>query len=245
MTNQRTTGHRDRGGTASAPDHRSKRTGRPDAVVGLAVGGVLVVVAAFAIVAVSRRSAGDEGGWRTVDVGEQGAPGSVYEDDGARLRRRAEGVAVEVVVPTPAPGSYDYPTHDMIPPWVEEHPPVAPGASDAPEIFTLWLIAFNDPARCTDARCDADDLDADAPARGGVYQVDGRIGDDDVLRFAGNVRLGQQQLTGSPLDDPFGAEIHLAIAPHGRALTGVDRSRQLNSPVGNPTLWWPAQFEPG
>ena len=90
--------------------------------------------------------------------------------------------------------------------------------------------------------CDADDLTEDAAARGGVYQVDGRLGDGAELHFTGNVRLGEGQLSGSLLDDPLGAEVHLAIAPHGRALSGADRARQLNSPVGTPALWWGARF---
>ena len=190
-------------------------------------------------------SGGDEDAWQTVDVGEQGAADTVYEPDGARLERGPEGLHVEVVVPTPGPGTYEYPTGDMIPPWVEDHPAVGPGSLDAPEVFTLWLFAFNDPASCTAGECDSDDLGIDAAARGGVHQIDGRVADDEMLRFSGNVRLGQEPRTGSPLDDALGAEVHIAIAPHGRALSGADRVTQLNTPVGNPTLWWPAQFASG
>lgn len=204
--------------------------------------GSIVPIVAVASIVTGCGSGGDEDGWQTADVAEQGAAGTVYEPDGARLERGPEGLHVEVVVPTPGPGTYEYPTRDMIPPWVEDHPSVGRGSLDAPEVFTLWLFAFNDPAGCTAGECDSDDLGIDVAARGGVHQVDGRVADDETLRFSGNVRLGQQPKSGSPLDDPLGAEVHIAIAPHGRALSGTDRVTQLNTPVGNPSLWWPAQF---
>lgn len=184
----------------------------------------------------------DGAGWERTDLTEQGTTDALYAADSARLQRRADGVAVEVDVPAPEPGTYEYPTHDMIPPWVESHPPISQGASDAPEAFTLWLFAFNDPSQCTDTQCDNDDVGPDTAARGAVYQVDGRIAEDGRLRFAGNVRIGQVQLDGARLDDPAGAEIHLAVVPHGRALAGSDAVVQLNTPVGNPSLWWGARF---
>lgn len=186
---------------------------------------------------------GDDGeGWQTGAIGQQGQPDTPLAERSARIQRRADGVAVEVVVPTPAPGSYEYPTGDMIPPTAEPHPPVDPGAGEVPEVFSLWLFVFNDPSRCTDGTCDADDFQPGAAARGGVYQVDGRVGDADELRFEGNIRLGQRPADGAPLDDPERAEVHLAIAPHGRQLPGEDGWRQLNGPVGNPTLWWATSF---
>ena len=221
---------------ASKDSRRQRRT--TWIVVVLAVLAVAIIVVIWA----SRRSNDDGDGWQTVDVSEQGQVGSVYEADGARLERRPDGLFVEVTVPTPEPGAYEYPTNDMIPPWVETHPAVGQGARDAPEIFTLWLFAFNDPGSCTDAQCDSDDIGVDTAARGGVYQVDGRIAGDDTIQLTGNVRLGQTQLDGAPLDDPLGSEVHVAIAPHGRALSGSDRVIQLNTPVGNPALWWGARF---
>ena len=206
---------------------------------------VALVVLAAVIVAViwlSRGTSDSGDGWLTADVSEQGTPDSVGETDGGRLQRDADGFRVELVVPTPVPGTYEYPTNDMIPPWVESHPALGPGAQDAPEVFTLWLFAFNEPGSCTEGQCDSDDVGTDAAARGGVYQIDGRIADDDTLRFTGTVRLGEASLDGAPLDDPAGAEVHLAIAPHGRALSGADLVTQLNTPVGNPTLWWGARF---
>jgi len=198
------------------------------------------MIAALAVFGAFVLSGGDDQGWETVDIGEQGQIESAMTEGGARFQRRTDGISVEVVMTTPVPGSYEYPTGDMVPPGAATHPPITPGAEEAPEVFTLWLFAFNDPSRCTDGQCDIDDFAPGAAARGGVYQVDGRVADGDELQLGGNIRLGQQPLDGAPLDDPDNAEVHIAIAPHGRVLPNADGWRQLNSPVGNPTLWWGA-----
>lgn len=165
-----------------------------------------------------------------------------YAENAASLERSDDGVRVEAEMPTPQPGSYEYPTGDMTPPWASPHPEVSPGSASEPETFTLWLIAFNYPGRCTESKCDSDDLGTDTAALGGVFQADARIADASTLAFSGTVRLGQPASNGASLENPMGAEIHLAVAPHGKALTGRDLWRQLNGPVGNPSLWWVAEF---
>jgi hypothetical protein len=168
----------------------------------------------------------------------------VLAKKGAQLTRRADGVVAQIDVGTPVPGSYEYPTKDLVPPWADPHPRVSPGASSAPEVFTAWLFAFNFPELCTDGACGLDDLGPDAAARGGSYQLDGLIADRETMAFSGHIRVGQIPLNGAPLENPGGAEIHLAIAPHGRALPGDDGWRQLNGPIGNATLYWSASFAP-
>lgn len=233
--------HSPEAGLTTAPSSPSRHDkGRPRrrwliAMVAAAAVVVLAVVAAFVPMG------GDDQGWQTVDIGEQGRIESAMTEGGARFQRRTDGISVEVVVATPVPGSYEYPTGDMVPPGDAPHPAITPGATEAPEVFTLWLFAFNDPSQCSDGQCDTDDFTSGAAARGGVYQVDGRVGDGDELRLGGNIRLGQQPIDGAPLDDPERAEVHIAIAPHGRVLPGEEGWRQLNSPVGNPTLWWGAR----
>jgi hypothetical protein len=177
------------------------------------------------------------------DVRSQGTDESVMAAEGASLTRSLDGIRLRIIVPTPAPGSYEYPTGDMIPEGAALHPEVVPGGPDDPEVFTLWVFVFNHPERCTDS-CDFDDLALDAPAKGGVYQGDGRVAVDDELELSGAVRLGQAPVNGSALENPLGAEVHLAIAPHGRKLDGADGWRQLNGPLGNPSLWWAASFLP-
>ena len=178
------------------------------------------------------------------NVMEQGASESILAVDGAVLVRSEDGIQVREAIPTPPPGSYEYPVSAMVQPWATPHPEVFPGSADEPEVFTLWVIAFNKPDLCTDGACDADDLLPDAAAEGGVYQADGRVADESEIEFARGVRLGQEPITGAALDNPLSAEVHLFMAPHGKALAGPDLWRQLNGPVGNPALWWAAAFSP-
>ncbi len=223
--------------TESAPDPPpadQRRRGGP--VLLLAV-----VFAVAVVIALLTLAGGDDGpDGQVAEVMAQGGGEPSLGD--ATLIRRPDGVFAEIDAAAPAPNTYEYPTADMVPPWSEPHPPISPGASDAPEVFTVWLIAFNDPSQCTDGVCDADDVPAGSAARAGVYQIDGRIVTDGQFSFAGGVRPGQTPMAGLPLEDPMSAEVHLAIAPHGRALDGPDGWLQLNWPVGNPTLWWFAEF---
>ncbi len=224
----------------SKPDSERRLTARRAwmiAVLAVAVLVPLVVV----VLAATDESNGDV---QISDIPGQGGAEPAFATDAARLERRDDGLGATVDAPAPEPGSYEYPTGDMVSPWAEPHPAVSPGAANAPEVFTLWLIVFNDPESCTDDQCDVDDMAADAPARGGAYQLDGRVAYDKTMTFAGNIRVGQQPDTGSPLDNPIGAEVHLAIAPHGRARAGSEGWRQLNGPVGNPTHWWVTEFLP-
>lgn len=198
----------------------------------------LVVVVIGIMIAVGLSSSADA---QTADVASQGIGADPLSPDGASLQRAADGIRVRVEMPTPTPGSYEYPSADMVPPGSPEHPEVRPGGPDEPEIFTLWVFVFNQPELCTDT-CNDDDLDDGAPAKGGAYQGDGRIADSDQLVLEGRVWLGQEPSRGSALENPLGAEVHIAIAPHGKALQGAELQRQLNGPIGNTTLWWPAAF---
>lgn len=201
---------------------------------------LLVAIASAAYVIIS--DGGDDG--QTADMSAQGSPDEVIHENAATLSRRADGLFAAVDIPTPAPGSYDYPTSDQVPPGFDPHPQVASGASDAPEVFTAWLFVFNFPDQCTDSQCDSDDLGPDTPAQGGIFQLDARIADGDRLELRGGVRTGQEAASGVRLEQPVDAEVHVALAPHGRALPGNDGWRQLNEPVGNPDFWWSASFLP-
>jgi len=174
---------------------------------------------------------------------QQGGGDEVYAHDAVQLRRRADGLSAVVSLPTPVPGSYEYPTKDILSPGAPPHPEIEPGSSQQPEAFTLWMFIFNYPERCTD-QCDGDDIGTETGAMGGVFQVDGRIADGDQLEFAGGVRLGQVAGNGVALENPHGAEVHLAMAPHGKALDGAAGWRQLNGPVGAIPHWWATTFFP-
>jgi hypothetical protein len=203
------------------------------------IGGIAGIIVIVAIIAFARD---DANAGQSADFGDQGSSDSTLAGASASLVRSDDGLRVHAVIPTPTPGSYEYPSGDMVPGWSSAHPDVLVGGPDEPEVFTMWAIVFNYPDQCTEGSCDLDDLSEGAPAKGGVYQADGRVADDEELEFSGSVRLGEAPATGSALENPLGAEVHLAIAPHGKMLGGTDGWRQLNGPLGNPTLWWAATF---
>ncbi len=178
------------------------------------------------------------------NVRGQGNSEPVLAEDGATMIRSGDGLRFRVTVPTPPPGSYEYPTADQLASWstFESHPEVQPGGPDEPEVFTMWVVVFNHPERCTDDACDGDDFAEGADAAGGIYQGDGRVADGDELDLSAAIRLGQTPLTGAPLENPLGAEAHVLVASHGKAVSGADHWIQLNSPLGNPSLWWGAFF---
>ncbi len=208
-------------------------------IIGIA--GIIGIVVTAAIVV--SLSGGGDGGERA-DFAGQGGEGPIFAEGGASLIRASDGIRVSAIIETPTPGSYEYPSGDMTPEWSAAHPAVLVGGPDEPEAFTMWVFVFNYPDMCTDDSCDLDDLAQGAGARGGAYQADGRVASGDDLDLVGAVRLGQAPASGSALENPLGAEVHLAIAPHGKMLDGSDGWRQLNGPLGNPTLWWAATFAP-
>lgn len=204
-----------------------------------AIGVAAVVSMATVGAAVVEAHGGQRRIRQSADVMQQGG-NDVYRHKGAKLVRTDHSVEVTWKIHTPEPGSYTYPTGDMVPPGAPPHPEVNPGY---PEVFTLWLFAFDHPELCSDGICDGNDI-GDTPARGNVYQVDGEIADRHHLRMRGKVRLGQTPANGLGLSNPLGAEVHVAMAPHGVTGEGADLIQQLNSAVGGPPLWFAAVFLP-
>lgn len=204
--------------------------------------GIAVLVGVVVAVAAVMVWTGDSDAGESANVVDpEGEPVAM---DGARLVRSTDGLRANTKVSTPIPGSYEYPTSDMVPPSADPHPEVLAAVGHEHEVFTMWAFVFNRPEFCTDDACDLDDVGVDAQARGGVFQVDGRIANESDLVLEGSIRLGQTPSSGSPLTNPMEAEVHFAIAPHGKALVGADLTRQLNGPIGNPSLWWSASFTP-
>ncbi len=164
---------------------------------------------------------------QTADVGGQGGGPAISEDGGTVIRTK-NGVSIAISMPTPMPGSYSYP------------PGAYPGH---PEAFTGWAFVFNDPAACSDP-CNGDDIGANTPARGGVYNIAGHISGGGNLQMVGHVSVGETPFGGenhSPLDNPSGAELHIAIAPHGMLDPSI-MPAQIQTPIGNPGFWWVAFF---
>ena len=184
----------------------------------------LLVVLAVIGSAVASAYNNDHRIYQRADVMEQGGGGK-YQAKGAKLVRTDHSVELRWSVKTPKPGSYTYPSPEMVPPGAPIHPPISAGY---PEVYTLWLFAFDHPELCSDGVCDGNDI-GDTPARGSVYQLDGEIAREHRLRMQGKVRLGQHAVNGPGLANPKGAELHVAMAPHGKALTGAQLVHQLNT----------------
>jgi hypothetical protein len=163
-------------------------------------------------------------------VSNQGGMG-IYAANGASIVRQPNGLQASLSMPTPQPGTYDYP----------------PGFSEgAPEVFTLWIFVFNYPELCSHP-CDLNDLGTDKPARGGAYNGGGHAVGGPNLTIAGRIGVGETPfdhpvIDMAPLESPQTAEVHLAIAPHG----GLDPARlpdEFRLPTGTPANWWVAIFK--
>ena len=179
----------------------------------------------------------------TADVAGQGNVG-VWAEDGVTLIRSADGVEVSMEMPRPPPGEYNYPPGGEQPNG-SMHPDLVQGED---EVFTLWFFNFNHPELCKDPYvCRIVDVlgedDVAPPAEGGIYQLDGVIVSGDIIKMNGEVRVGDLARTGADLTNPLCSHVHIGMAPHGKALEGDDLATQLNSGIGSPDWWWPAEFE--
>lgn len=186
----------------------------------------------------------------TEDVFGQSLDGSVVSADGATLVRSADDIWVELRMPVPEPGSYQYPTQG-----------VAITGEGYPEVFSLWAFIFNNPDDCEsenpDLNCDINDFMTGNGAAG-VFAVDGVVADGDWMTLSGRItadtevyeappvpaiREGNPNFQNIPLQNPEDAEVHLAIAPHGE----VDEDllpEMLETATGPPVeVWWLAIFE--
>lgn len=169
----------------------------------------------------------------TKDVVGQGSGGAIVSADGATLLRTRNGITASLSMPTPVPGSYIYPPGNA---FQEE---VIPGH---PEVFTGWMFVFNHPEQCSDGICGGNELD-DTLARGGAYNFAGHPVGGPHLTLTGHVSVGSEPFVGVPLDNPAGAEVHLAVAPHGMVQPAL-LPTQINTPIGTPAHWWLAIFLP-
>ncbi len=181
---------------------------------------------------------GNEGATRqTRDVIGQGTDGPVVSPGGASLIRTKNGITASMNMPTPMSGSYSYPPANPF----QTVTPV-PGT---PEVFTGWLFFFNNPENCAvPNQCIPPAPGAPAPndfteGRGGVYNFAGHaISGSGSLNMVGHISVGEMQFGGPfALDNPTGAEVHLAVAPHGLLVPEL-MPQQINTPVGNPSYWW-------
>jgi hypothetical protein len=178
---------------------------------------------------------------QTVNVVGQGPAGPVVSMRGATLIRTAGGITASLTMPTPQPGSYNYPPPNPF-------QPIAP-VPGTPEVFTGWFFFFNEPENCAvPHQCVPPAPTAPAPndfttGKGGVYNFAGHaISGGGTLTLVGHISVGEAQFGGPfALENPAGAEIHLAVAPHGVLIPEL-LPQQINTPVGSPPFWWIALF---
>lgn len=159
--------------------------------------------------------------------------------DGATLIRVPNGITISLKMPTPVPHNYDYP---------DPNPPFQPTVFEGhPEVFTGWAFVFNYPDLCSGGACNSDDIGPDKPALGGVYNFAGRVASGGGnLQLAGHVSNGDTPFNverHAPLENPTGAEVHVAVAPHGMLQPDL-LPGQMQTPIGNGSLWWLAFFIP-
>ena len=163
-----------------------------------------------------------------------------YAEDAAHLTRQTNGISIRVSVPVPQPNDYTYPAGGV------------PTPSASPEVFTGWAFVFNYPDECANGpgECSGPDL-FNPDVEAGVYNFAGHpTGAGGNLVLTGSIQVGQPAggppgSTMAPLSSPEGAEVHMAIAPHG-LIDPINMPAQANTPVGSPACgcWWVAEFAP-
>lgn len=168
------------------------------------------------------------------DVVGQGPAGPLLAMDGAKLVRSDNKLIISVRVPTPEPGSYNYPLGNT---WnLDAYP-------GNPEAYSLWAFVFNDPASCVGGGpgvCTPADARTGTPGAG-AFNAAGHLVSGPVLQLNGSVTFETAPFGGAPLTEPHLAEVHLAIAPHG-ALQPETLPFQIKTPIGDPSFWWLARF---
>lgn len=141
-------------------------------------------------------------------------------EGGATLRRTPHSISVELTMPTPEPGSYQYPSGPEGGAWTDEEGP--------PEAFSLWVFVFDDP----------EDPDWTAAFLGAGHIVSG-----PQLTLSGQISRNTEPFLGEALSNPRGARVHLAVAPHG-ALDAALLPEQIQTPTQpGPDIWWLALFD--
>jgi hypothetical protein len=174
---------------------------------------------------------------QTANVVGQGPAGPIVSENGATVIRTKHGISIAFTMPTPAAGSYNYP-----PPNPFQTVAPVPGT---PEVFTGWAFIFKQPENCAvPHQCVPPPPGGPAPndftrARGGVYNFSGHaVSGGGTLNLVGYISVGDVQFGGPfGLEDPAGADIHVAVAPHG-VLVPELLPEQTRTPVGGPPFWW-------
>jgi hypothetical protein len=158
----------------------------------------------------------------TEDVFGQGPEGPVVAENGATIRRTNNGISFQVQMPTPEPGTYQYP----------DPSPTATNEVGPPEAFTLWVFIFDDELG------GFGDNPWSSAFLGGGHVVSG-----PNLTLSGQINRQSEPFAGFDLENPREVVVHLAVAPHG-ALDPDMMPGQIKTPSGpGPDVWWLALFD--
>jgi hypothetical protein len=150
-------------------------------------------------------------------------------------------VTAKVTMPTPEPGTYEYPEG-----------PTASGEEGHPEAFSLWVFLFFNPDACATEGCGPADLQNNEAVVAGAFNAGGHIASGPTLTISGRVNeqstvfggpnaetISEALAMGYSIDD---ALIHVAVAPHG-ALDPALMPEAIKTPAGNPSYWWMVVYE--
>lgn len=199
------------------------------------------LIAAVAMVTTLFVPAAGANPWEVADlVGQRLDPdGPETFNDAAKINRTATGIAASISMPTPTPGEYVVPTG-----------PTSSGEHGSPAAFSLWVFIFFNADECASDVCGPGDL-ADPDVVGAGYNAGGHLVSGPHLTISGRVNAQSQpfgpgdiETIGEALDMGFtiaDAEIHLAVAPHGKLDPSL-MPAQITTPAGGPGHWWIALF---
>lgn len=204
---------------------------------------VLVLISVLALLAATMSTASAHP-WEVTDIFDQGETSGVpYAEDGAKIRRVADGLIASVTMATPEPGDYEYP--------LAGPGSTSSGVAGHPEAFSLWVFIFFNPEACVDG-CDGPDLQNNENVIAGAFNAGGHLAAGPKLTITGRI-TEQKPVFGGPNAETLSealaaghdladAEIHLAVAPHGD-LDPQLLPAQITTPAGNANFWWVALYK--
>ena len=156
----------------------------------------------------------------------------VVAEDGATLRRNPNSISVQLKMPTPEPGSYDYPDP-------EDHPTAA--LQGHPEGFTLWVFVYDGELGGFEVE-DPETGEIEVMPWSTVFFGAGHMVGGPNLTLRGQINRNTESIQpGAPMlqDLQDVQRGHLVVAPHG----GLDPDimpEQIKTPAGGPGYWWHA-----
>lgn len=119
------------------------------------------------------------------------------------------------------------------------------------QAVTMWFIVLNNPSACNATPCSVEDVLFNEAAQGDFLFGAGHVvGASGRANFGGSLKVGDASGSGKTeiglsavgLQDPRGAEVHLALHSHGPASTGQTLKEQIGSFLGGCLVFLGNQF---